>query len=114
MIRVAIESQPVLTPLTEAAISLVVTVRDGAEEPVRELLGDVSALVRSVGFRIPDGELRCVVGIGSHLWDRLFGGPRPAGLHPLQELVGPRHTAVSTPGDILFHLRARRMDLCFE
>jgi porphyrinogen peroxidase len=109
-----IESQPVLTPLTEAAIFLVVTVRDGAEEPVRDLLGDVAGLARSVGFRIPDGELRCVAGIGSALWDRLFAGPRPAHLHPFQELVGARHTAVATPGDLLFHLRARRMDLCFE
>jgi putative iron-dependent peroxidase len=109
-----VESQPVLTPLTEAAIFLVLTVRDGAEDEVRDLLEDVSGLGRSVGFREPDGELRCVVGIGSQLWDRLFSGPRPTGLHPLAEIVGGRHTAVSTPGDLLFHLRARRMDLCFE
>jgi porphyrinogen peroxidase len=109
-----VESQPVLTPLTEAAIFLVATVRDGNEEDVRELLGDVSGLVRSVGFRIPDGELRCVVGIGSALWDRLFAGSRPSGLHPFQEIAGTPHTAVATPGDLLFHIRSRRMDLCFE
>ena len=79
-----------------------------------DLLADVPGITRSVGFRVPDGELRCVVGIGSQMWDRLFGEPRPAGLHPFRELVGPKHTAVSTPGDLLFHLRARRMDLCFE
>ena len=45
--------------------------------------------------------------------DRLFGGQRPAGLHPFQELVGARHRAVSTPGDLLFHIRAERLDLCF-
>jgi putative iron-dependent peroxidase len=111
--RVA-ESQPVLTPLTEAAIFLVVTVREGSESDVRDLLGDVSGLARSVGFREPDGELRCVVGIGSDLWDRLVGTPKPAGLHPFRELVGACHTAPATPGDLLFHLRARRMDLCFE
>jgi putative iron-dependent peroxidase len=55
-----------------------------------------------------------VVGLGSRLWDRLFGEPRPAGLHPLPEFVGPRHAAVSTPGDLLFHIRAHRLDLCFE
>ncbi|TXS12152.1 Dyp-type peroxidase, partial [Streptomyces sp. adm13(2018)] len=27
---------------------------------------------------------------------------------------GPRHRAPATPGDLLFHVRARRMDLCFE
>jgi porphyrinogen peroxidase len=108
------QPQPVLTPLTEAAIFLVVTIDDGGEEVARSLLADVAGLSRSVGFRIPDGELACVVGIGSGLWDRLFGHPRPAGLHPLPEFAGARHQSVSTPGDLLFHLRARRMDLCFE
>ncbi len=108
------EPQAVLTPLTEAAIFLVLTVQAGAEDGVRELFADVSGLRRSVGFRIPEGELSCVVGIGSALWDRLFGGPRPAGLHPFPEFAGARHTAVSTPGDLLFHIRAHRLDLCFE
>ena len=51
---------------------------------------------------------------GSDAWDQLFGSPRPAELHVFREIRdGARH-AVSTPGDILFHIRARRMDLCFE
>jgi porphyrinogen peroxidase len=104
----------VLTPLTEAAIILVLTVDAGAEDEVRDLLADVAGLSRSVGFRVPDGELACVVGIGSEFWDRLFPGPRPAGLHPFRELTGAVHTAVSTPGDLVLHLRARQMDLCFE
>jgi putative iron-dependent peroxidase len=111
------EPQPVLTPLTEAAIILVLTVAPGAEEDVRAFLADVAGLARSVGFRIPDGDLKCVVGIGSDLWDRLFAGPgasRPAELHPFRALEGPHHAAPSTPGDLIFHLRARRMDLCFE
>ena len=108
------EPQAVLTPLTEAAIFLVLTVRPGAEDAARDLLADTSGLERSVGFRIPEGELTCVVGLGSGLWDRLFGAPRPAGLHPFRELSGARHTAPSTPGDLLFHIRAHRLDLCFE
>src|SRR6195256_4913992 len=39
---------------------------------------------------------------------------RPSGLHPFRELAGPRHTAPATPGDLLFHIRAHRFDLCFE
>src|SRR5690242_600043 len=109
-----VESQAVLAPITEAAIFLVLTVDEGREDDVRDLLPDVSGLQRSVGFRLPEGELTCVVGIGSALWDRMFGAPRPAGLHPFRELVGPARTAVSTPGDLLFHLRAHRLDLCFE
>jgi putative iron-dependent peroxidase len=109
----ASEPQAVLGPTTEAAIFLVLTVEAGSEGAVRDLLADVSALKRSVGFRLPEGELTCVAGIGSDLWDRVFGMPRPAGLHPLAEVVGD-HTAVSTPGDLLFHIRAHRLDLCFE
>jgi putative iron-dependent peroxidase len=54
------------------------------------------------------------VGIGAVLWDRLGAGHHPAGLHPFRELAGPRHTALATPGDLLFHIRAHRFDLCFE
>ena len=108
------EPQPVVVPLTAAAIFLVVTVNPGGEQTVRDLLPDIAALQRSVGFRIPDGELAVVVGIGSAAWDRLFGGPRPAELHPFRELTGPCHHAPATPGDLLFHIRASRMDLCFE
>jgi putative iron-dependent peroxidase len=104
----------VLTPLTAAAIFLVVTVNPGGEEAARGLLGDVAALRRSVGFRIPDGGLECVAAIGSQAWDRLLSGPRPAGLHAFSELNGPRHRAPATTGDLLFHIRGSQMDLCFE
>jgi putative iron-dependent peroxidase len=108
------EPQAILTRLTEAAIFLTLTVEEGSEDAVRDLLADVSGLRRSVGFRIPEAELCCVAGIGSDLWDRLFGAPRPAGLHPFRALAGARHAAPATPGDLLFHLRAHRLDLCFE
>jgi len=103
-----------VSPLTAAAIFLVLTVNEGGEETARDLLADVSGLQRSVGFRIPDGELQVVTGIGSDAWDRLFAGPRPGELHPFRELTGPRHHAPATPGDLLFHIRANRADLCFE
>lgn len=106
--------QMVLSPLTSAAIFLVVTIDSGGETTVRELLSDLGSLERAVGFRAqPDGRLSCVTGIGWHAWDRLFAGPRPARLHPFRELDGPVHRAVATPGDLLFHIRAARLDLCF-
>ena len=107
-------AQAILTPITEAAIFLTVTVESGAEDEVRDLLADVSGLRRSVGFRLPEGALTCVVGVGAGLWDRLFGPPCPAELHPFRELTGVKHTAPATPGDLLFHIRAHRLDLCFE
>jgi porphyrinogen peroxidase len=108
------EPQNILLPLTEAAVFLVLTVDPGGEDAVRDLLPDIAGLVRAVGFRIPEGELSCVSGIGSRLWDRLFSGPRPAGLHPFAAIAGARHTAVATPGDLHFHIRAHRFDMCFE
>ncbi|MER6979289.1 Dyp-type peroxidase [Streptomyces carpinensis] len=109
-----VESQSVLAPPAKAAVFLVCTIAPGGEGVVRDLLPDVAGLRRSVGFRAPDAELTCVVGIGSAAWDRLFEGPRPRDLHPFVPLAGARHCAPSTPGDLLFHVRARRMDLCFE
>ena len=109
-----VTSQAVLSPLTDAAIFLVATVREGGEQQVRDLLEDMSALQRSVGFRLPAAMLSCVTGIGSELWDRLFTGPKPAQLHKFRQWKGPVHTAPSTPGDLLFHLRAGQQDVCFE
>jgi putative iron-dependent peroxidase len=108
--------QPVSAPLTRAAIFLVVTINSGPDNraAVRSFCADLAALVRAVEFRDLEAGLSCVIGIGSDAWDRLFGDPRPAELHPFREIrVGSRH-AVSTPGDLLFHIRAKRMDLCFE
>ncbi|MFT3863074.1 MAG: Dyp-type peroxidase [Solirubrobacterales bacterium] len=109
------EPQPILSGLTEAAIFLTLCVDPGGEAEVLDLLPDLAGLRRSVGFRAPNAGLSCVVGIGSGLWDRLFpGAPRPADLHPFEELRGPRHTAPATPGDLFLHVRAERLDLCFE
>ncbi|MEU6773793.1 Dyp-type peroxidase [Streptomyces sp. NPDC046759] len=109
-----VEPQPVIVPPARAAVFLVVTVAPGGEGAVRDVLEDVAPLRRSVAFRAPAEELSCVVGIGSSAWDRLFSGPRPRQLHPFPDLAGPRHRAPGTPGDLLFHVRSQRMDLCFE
>src|SRR5215211_2355455 len=106
--------QPVLAPLTPAAIFLVATIDEGGEEAVHDALPELSGLVRAVGFRDPAKRLSMVASIGSDAWDRLFSGPRPAELHPFVELTGRRHHAPSTPGDLLFHIRAESMDVCFE
>ena len=109
-------SQPVSSPLTNAAIFLVVTINPGDENraSVLSLCADLSALLRAVGFRSPESGLSCIMGFGSDAWDRLFGAPRPVELHPFREIrSGSRH-ALSTPGDLIFHIRAKRMDLCFE
>jgi putative iron-dependent peroxidase len=114
--RVPIDAQSVGAPLSRSAIFLVLTVgaRDEDLARVRVVLGAVGDLVKNVGFRDLNGRLSCVVGIGSDLWDRLSPGGRPQDLHPFVPIHGPAHVAPSTPGDLLFHLRAEREDLTFE
>ncbi len=108
--------QPVVSPLTRAAIFLTLVIEPGPEAcaAIRGLCADLSAILRAVDFRDLDAGLKCVMGIGSEAWDRLFGDPRPAELHPFREFrSGDRH-AMGTPGDLLFHIRANRADMCFE
>ncbi|MFZ0311950.1 MAG: Dyp-type peroxidase [Candidatus Korobacteraceae bacterium] len=109
-------AQPVAAPLARTAIFLVVTLNPGPENraTVRSLCGDLAKLLRAVGFRDIEAGLSCVLGVGSEAWDQLFGPPRPAQLHPFREFLAGARQAIATPGDLLFHIRARRMDLCFE
>ncbi len=114
------EPQRVLAPLTSAAIFLVVTIRPGddGDAAMRAMGEDIGALVRSIGFRDLEGELSCVVGIGSEAWDRVVAparpSTRPSALHTFRAIEAGSRVAPSTPGDLLFHIRAARFDLCFE
>jgi putative iron-dependent peroxidase len=114
--RTPIEPQSVDAPLSTAAVFLVVRLGEdeAAPERVRAVIADIGGLVRAVGFRDLDGHLSCNVGIGSAAWDR-FGQPaRPIQMRPFFQVRGPVHTAPSTPGDLLFHIRSERVDLAFE
>ena len=109
------QPQAVTYPLTRSAIFLVATLGESSEaDKIRALCGNLAALVRSVGKRVPDGKLSCVLGFSSNAWDTLFGHPRPAQLHPFREFHADNRHAPATPGDLLFHIRAEQMDLCFE
>ncbi len=110
----AVKPQPVTAPLTRAAIFLVATVDDGGEAAVHDALPELAGLAPAIGFRDPAKGLSLVLSIGSDAWDRLFSGPRPAELHPFVALDGPRHHAPATPGDLLLHIRAEAMDVCYE
>ena len=108
-------AQDVIAAPARAAIFLTVTVNQGGEAKVRESLADVAGLTRAVGFREPEASLTCVVAVGADLWDRMYDTlPRPTHLQRFTPIAGSEHAAVSTDGDLLFHLRATRPDLCFE
>ncbi|WP_194815969.1 Dyp-type peroxidase [Nocardia sp. XZ_19_385] len=108
------EPQPILDPLSPSAIFLVVTIDEGGESAVRDLLEDLSGLKRSVGFRVPGSDLSIVTSIGSAAWDRLFSGSRPAALREFPGYFGPKHQAPATPGDLLFHIKSQTPDAAFE
>jgi porphyrinogen peroxidase len=106
--------QEVVNPLTSAAIFLVATIDEGGEQVVHDALPEIAGMVSAIGFRDPTKRLSVVTSIGSDAWNRLFDGPRPADLHSFIPLEGPRHHAPATPGDLLWHIRAETMDVCFE
>ncbi|MDH5857159.1 Dyp-type peroxidase [Lampropedia aestuarii] len=108
--------QPVAAPAQNAAIFIVGTLKDSAQSHalVRQWCEGYAGTVRAVGHRVPEAQLSCIVGFGSEAWDRIFGQPRPALLHPFIEFGPAERRAVATPGDILLHLRASRMDMCME
>lgn len=108
--------QAVDAPLSRAAIFLVATINPGPDNRniIRSFCGDLAALFRAVEFRDIEAGLSCVAGFGSEAWDQLFGAPRPANLHSFREIHSGERHAVATPGDLLFHIRSKRMDLCFE
>lgn len=114
--RVPIEPQRVDAPLTSSATFLVLAVADGdkATSTVRSTLASVADLTKNVAIRDLTASFAVTAGIGSRIWDRITGIPRPAELHPFKEIRGGKHTAVSTPGDLLFHIRSERRDLNFE
>lgn len=112
----AASTQSVTGPLTRHATFLVLTVTSPSAIPsIRSTLASVSSLSKNVSFRDADAKFTCTVGIGASIWDSLTNNlPRPKELHPFREVKGAKHTAISTPGDLLFHIRSERRDLCFE
>jgi len=114
--RVPIEPQRVDAPLTQSATFLVLSITDHptAVQTIRSTLASMNGLSKNVAIRDLSASFACTVGIGSNAWDRVTRLPRPAELHPFPEVKGAVHTAVSTPGDLLFHIRSERRDLCFE
>ena len=114
--RVPIDAQSIEAPLSKAAIFLVVCVAEGEDALVttRSVLGSLDDIVKTVGFRNLSARLSCIAAIGSSLWDRLGAPARPRELKPFVSIEGKPHSAPSTPGDLLFHIRAERADICFE
>ncbi len=84
-------------------------------EKVKDVCANFSALIRSMRNRFPDAQFSSTISFGADVWDRIFPGKgRPKELEVFKEIKGSKQIAVSTPGDILFHIRAKQMGLCYE
>lgn len=60
-------------------------------------------------------QFSCTIGFGADAWKQLFPEQdNPKELKTFETIKGAKYTAVSTPGDILLHIRAKQMGLCFE
>lgn len=114
----AIDTEPqyIDTPLTSAAAFLVLTIKPGDEAmaAVRSVVGSTADLIKDIRIRANSGTFTANVGIGHRVWPALTGKPLPAELAPFREIKGAKHTAVSTPGDLLYHVRAASTDLIVE
>ncbi|MCQ9330832.1 Dyp-type peroxidase [Corynebacterium phoceense] len=106
--------QHIVDKPSRAALFLVLDVTPGGEDAVRDFIGGFKGLVKSLNFRYSAEDLFAVIGIGAKLWPRLTSAPVPAGLKEFEEISQGKHTAPSTPGDLLFHFRAESYDVCHE
>jgi putative iron-dependent peroxidase len=86
----------------------------GAIEAVRSTLATIEDLTKSVSIRDAKTDLVCTAAIGSDAWDPITKKPRPKELRPLPVYRGKKHASVLTDGDLFFHIRADRFDMCFE
>ncbi|WP_251443237.1 Dyp-type peroxidase [Microbacterium sp. USTB-Y] len=106
--------QALTAPLTANAVFLISTVTTDGLDQVREVLIGLADTVKALTFRFPETALTCTVGIGSRIWDDLTGVAAPQQLREFTPVTGAAHAAPATPGDLLFHIRAERADVCFE
>ena len=82
---------------------------------VKDMCDRFPVIIRSMRNRFPDQEISGVMGFGAEAWGILFPEQAvPVELKPFKKIKGDKHTAVSTPGDLFFHIRSKKPDTCYE
>lgn len=85
------------------------------KDAIAEFSDMSNSIINSMRIRDPEAQANIAWGFGSDAWDYLFpNAPKPKELEPFQEIKGPKYTAVSTPGDIFIHVRAKKMSVIYE
>jgi len=112
-----IEPQNVLDYVGENTIFLVWNFKKDLE--VGAVFQRICALVinlnNSGATRFPDSGATCVLGVGHDAWLRLgLPKPLPKELVNFESIVGAKHTAVATRGDLHFHIRGADRSICYD
>lgn len=89
------------------------------QEGIKDVFESICALVinlnNSGDIRFPDSGASCVMGVGYDAWCQLrFPGPFPKELENFAPVIGKKHTAVATKGDLHFHLRGAGSSICYD
>ena len=112
-------AQDVTKSPNQTAIFITMNFKSGGIGQVRDTIADfcgrIPPLTNSMRNRFPNKDFSIVVGFGARAWKELFpAAPCPKELEVFREIKGAKHTAVSTPADLFFHIRAKTADICFE
>jgi putative iron-dependent peroxidase len=107
------EQSGILPEPEESALFLVLRLADRARDAAHaaKAAARIPAKLAALSKREPRRRLVGTVAFGPALWDLLSPAQRPATLRPFPALP-PR--APSTGGDLLLHVAATRIDVCFE
>jgi porphyrinogen peroxidase len=112
-----IKSQNVLDYHGNNAIFMVWNFKRNLE--VKDAFNRICKLVinlnNSTNVRFPDSGASCVIGIGYNAWfDLHLPVPIPKELENFVPIVGKKHTAVCSKGDLHFHIRGNDNSACYD
>lgn len=86
-----------------------------ATDKIKDLCSNFAGMTRSIQNRFQDAQFCATIGFGAEAWSRLFPQQgKPKELETFKEIKGEKYTAVSTPGDLFFHIRSKDMGISFE
>lgn len=111
------ESQNVTDYTNDNTIFMVWNFKDNPAvgDVFKRLCKLVINLNNSVNVRFPVSRASCVMGIGYDAWLKLqLPVPLPKELINFVPIVGEKHTAVSSKGDLHFHIRADSTSICYD
>ncbi|HWV68276.1 Dyp-type peroxidase [Chitinophaga sp.] len=75
----------------------------------------MSNLNNSANVRFPESKASVVMGISYRAWHKLgLPAPLPKELADFKPVVGARHTAIATEGDLHFHIRGDENSYCID